>query len=221
MKIMRMRRTHLRRPALAALAAGWAWLAASGCGNVTAGGFTEVRVDVSGDAQSPAPSPEPSMQPAWPASGAPARSSHENQPEGEIEVDFRLTLISARGGAFPLGDDDIRVKVELDGSNEAEAVSELVPADRYTELQVAFTHIQVEVRGGLVINGTPIVGEVRVELEDPSLLVSRPLDLDAPDGSSVTMVVDLNTPAWLEALDPVTKTVDPAVFASLIDVVVR
>jgi len=200
-------------------------LAAGACGNVTAGGFTEVVVDVSGDV--PDPVPQATLLAAAPALDAsatsgPLPSSHDDaqDAEGEVEVDFTLALITESGGVVPLGQDDIRVKIDLQGVDEAEAVKELIPAWRYTGLRITFTHIKVEVSGGLVINGQPVIGEIRVELEGPDLVVTRTLDLDAIEGDTVTLLMDLNTRAWLEAVDPVTLTVDPAVFASLINLVV-
>ena len=71
-----------------------------------------------------------------------------------------------------------------------------------------------------MIDGVP-VNEVHVELEDLSLLVERPLDLDVTPGSSWELVVDLNTLAWLEAVDPLTGAVDELVFADLVNVAVR
>jgi len=204
----------------------WIWLLAVGsaaCGNVTAGGFAEVAVAVSGDATQSAPAPAP------PTTGGPQASllflspfpaAGENDPEGEIEVDFTLALVAASGGVVALGTDDLRVKVDLEGVNEAEVVRAMVPADRYSALRISFTKIHVDVSRGLVIGGQEIVGSVEVELEG-DLVVSRPLDLTATEGATVEMLVDLNTPAWLEALDPETLTVDPAVFANLIAVAVR
>jgi hypothetical protein len=54
-----------------------------------------------------------------------------------------------------------------------------------------------------------------------TLPVTRAIDLDIADGSSVELVVDLNAPAWLQAVDPLTGLVDESVFAALVDVAVR
>jgi hypothetical protein len=206
--------------ALACVAA-LALAAAAACGNLTAGGFTEVTVAVSGDAPDPVLGPAPLLAPS-PQSMPPLPTSHETEgAEGQIEIDFTLALVSESEDVVLLGEDDIRVKIDLQGLNEAEAVRELVPAARYVELRIAFTHIQVQVESGLVIDGEPVVGDIEVSIEDPELLVTRPLNLNATDGGSVEMVVDLNAQAWLAAVDPVTKTVDASVFAELVDLVVR
>jgi hypothetical protein len=178
---------------------------AAGCGNLTPGGFTgDATVVVSGDADTLGPLP----------------SSHENEAEGNVEVEFLVFLISESGAPLQLGDEEIRVKVDLRGRSEMDVIDrELIPAIRYTELRLIFTDIDAEV-SGLVIDGVEIM-EVRVELEDLSLLVARPIDLDVTSGNSVELLIDLNTPAWLQAVDPLTGTVDETVFQSLVNVVVR
>jgi hypothetical protein len=210
----------------AVAAATLAWASAA-CGNVTVGGFTEVTVDVSGNAPTAAPSPQPALLAGAaglstsPSAGPLPTSHEEEEAEGEVEVDFTLALLSESGDVVPLGRDDIRIKLDLQGVDEAEAVKELVPTAHYTELRITFTHIKVEVHAGLVIDGQEITGEIEVELEDPELVVGRPVDLEAIEGSRVELLVDLNTPAWLGAVDPATRTIDASVFAGLIDLVVR
>lgn len=201
-------------------------LAAAGCGNVTAGGFGEVTVDVSGDAGDPPAQPAILESTAALSTGSPSGplpTSHDDaeDAEGEVEIDFRPSLVSEAGEIVPLGSDDIRIKLDLQGVNRAEAVRELVPVGHYTELRLRFTHIQVEVSDGLIIDGQPVIGEIDVDLEDPELVVSRFLDIEAVEGGAVELLVDLNTPAWLAAVDPVTRTIDASVFAGLIDVVVQ
>ncbi len=67
----------------------------------------------------------------------------------------------------------------------------------------------------------PVVGEVRVEIEDLTLLVERAIDFEIRGGDLVEMVVDLNTPAWLQAVDPTTGLVDESFVQNLVAVVVR
>jgi hypothetical protein len=201
-------------------------LGATACGNLTAGGFGEATVVVSGDASEPAPAsqvtPQFSAQPTAEGPTRPYLSSHDGELVGDVEVEFALFLVAEDGDALRLGRDTIRVAVDLVGDTEADAVDrQRVPATRYTELRIVFTDIDVEVESGLIIDGIPIVGLVEVEIEDVTLLVTRQIDLDVDMEESVELVIDLNAPAWLEALDPLTLSVDEAVFASLIDVAVR
>ena len=195
-------------------------LMALGCGNVTVGGlYGDATVVVSGDADTLslatalAPLPSTSLLAVGPATA-------EGDVEGEVEVEFLAILVTESGATLQLGDGPTRVKVDLRGRNELDAVDrQIIPATLYTQLRLVFTDIDAEVQG-LVIDGNP-VPEVRVELEDISLLVSRPISIDVGPGDSVELVVDLNTPAWLSAVDPLTGTVDQAVFQELINVVAR
>ena len=67
----------------------------------------------------------------------------------------------------------------------------------------------------------PVVGEVRVELEDVGLVVTRPLNLDVGDGESVFLLIDLNANTWLQAVDPVLGVINEEVFANAVAVAVR
>ena len=66
----------------------------------------------------------------------------------------------------------------------------------------------------------PVVGEVRVELEDVALVVTRPLNLDCGDGESVVLLTDLNANTWLQAVDPVLGVINEEVFANAVAVAV-
>lgn len=211
---------HRRAARVSTLALATA-LAAGGCGNLTVGGFGEVTVAVASDASEPAPGPSAAPRMALlesVPSTSPARSSHEV--EGHVEADFMLFLVSEGGAPLRLGTDMIEVRVELGALGELDAVdAQPVPATRYRELQIVFTDIRAEVQG-LVVGGVE-VPEVRVELDDVSLLVTRPINVDVPDGGAVELLVDLNALAWIQAVDPVLLTVDEQVFADLVSVVVR
>jgi hypothetical protein len=185
---------------------------------LTPGGFSPVTVDVSGDAEDPAPA---SGTPAMTAAGAPAAASGDDAPDGELRAEFDLFLVSQDDRVTALNQDVVRVRVDLQGRQEIEAVERLVEATTYTELRIVFREIRAEVGSGLVIDGIPVIGEVRVELDDPSLEVSRPLDLTLTEGERADLLVDMNAAAWLQAVDPLTRVVDPTAFAAVIDVVVR
>lgn len=199
-------------------------LAAGACGNLTPGGIIvgEATVAVTGDV----PPPIPTSQASLVAGGAPvAPTSHEevdeaDEAEGQVHVRFLVSLVSESGSETRLGDEEIEVQVDLQGADEPPVVTQLIPAVRYTELRLVFTEVKAELDLGSVINGQPVEGEVRVELEDVSLLVTRPIDLDVTLGQQVRLVVDLNAPAWLTAVDPVLLTIDETVFASLINVLI-
>ena len=210
---------------LATAGSALAVLVVAACGNLTPGGLTgDVTVSVTGDADTLSAAlvaAQPALAPvtlAGPSqSSGPSQSAEEA--EGELQVEFQAFLVSESGGSVQLGD-ELQVQVDLRGRTEADdIVAQKVPALRYTELRLVFTKIHAEVEG-LVID-TVQVTEVDVELEGLSLEVPVPLDLDVRDGDVVDLVVDLNSLAWLAAVDPLTGAVDETVFADLVRVVIR
>ena len=195
------------------------------CGNVTPGGFSRVGVDVTGDAEEPAPAAEPQMSVAGDGTEAisaasPTLAIGDDLPRGEVRVRFALSLVDQDGAVTTL-DDDVRVRVDLEGRDEADAAEAIVVAATYTEMRIVFTEIRAEIESGLIVDGIPILGEIRVELQDVSLEVSRPVAITLGEGARADLLIDLNAPAWVAAVDPITRTVDPTVFASLIAVVER
>jgi hypothetical protein len=190
----------------------------AGCGNLTAGGLTgEATVIVSGDAPDLLSAVGRSL-----AQRAPVLSSaSEDELEGRIEVEFLVFLEAANGSSVALSDDEIRARVDMRGRQDADVVTRIVPATLYTELRIVFTEIKAEVDSGLVIDGVTVLGEIKVELDDPTLTVSRALDLDVPDGGSVELLIDLNATAWLGSADPDLRTVAEDIFGSAVSVVGR
>jgi len=159
-----------------------------------------------------------SLAASVPSEGA-APAVSEDDVEGHIEVKFALALADESGNVVQLGDDELQVNVDLRGDFEAEAVDrQLIPATRYVELRVVFDEIEIEVQG-LVIDGVPIP-DVDIDIDDPTLVVTRVLDLEVPERRAVELLIDLNALAWLDLVDPLTGLVDGAVFASLVDVAV-
>jgi hypothetical protein len=217
----------MTRRLLATAGSMFAVVAAAACGNLTPGGLTgKVTVAVSGDADTltaaaqvaPTFTSMPVLLGAPSAGSGPSASPEEA--EGQLQVKFRAFLVSESGGAVQLGDDELQVQVELRGRTEADVVdAQIIPALLYTEFRLVFSEIKAEVEG-LVIDGEPVT-EVHVELQDLSLEVSVPLDLRVEDGDMVDLVIDLNSLAWLAAVDPLTGAVDETVFAGLVNVEIR
>lgn len=203
------------------------------CGNLTAGGIGEASVAMSGDAPDDTTAPQTAVV-ASPADGgsSPAISAEPwggplttdhldgDEPEGEVEAELSVFLMSADGDLIALTEGDVRVRVDLRGAEEPEIGSRTVSAATYTTLRMVFTDIDVEVDSGVVIDGVPIVGPVDVEIEDV-LTVDRTIAVEIADGERVDLLIDLNSEAWLQAVDPVTSTVDAQVFADLVTVLVR
>ena len=200
-------------------------IGAAGCGNFTAGGIEsgEARVTLSGDAPSPTPSirSAPTVDPGMAAVSQPFPSDHDDQPEGEVEAEFRMYLVRDNGGLVELTDSDVRVRVDLEGIEEPQVANRVVDAAVYTDFRVVFPAIEAEVDAGLVINGVPVTGPIDVDLEGPDLIIDRPLSVALGNEEVVEILVDLNAADWLQAVDPVAGTVSATAFASFIEVTVR
>ena len=205
------------RPTVAVLAlfATMTFSLSSACGNLTAGGFGEIDVTVSGDAPDAGNSQTP------PPSYYGASSNDSDTPEGEMEAEFTVSLLNAGGSEIALSAEPLRVRLDVEGRREADALRATVAADDYTALRINFTDFEIEIEDGLIINGEPIVGDVEVELEDGNLLVERPLSLTVQDGDLVELLIDLNTATWLAALDPDLRTVAETIVANAISIVIR
>jgi hypothetical protein len=202
-------------------------VAAAGCGNLTMGGFGEAVVVVSGDSpDSVVAAPAavvggPSFARVSDAGKAPARADGEEHPEGQLEATIRLYVVSQAGAAVPLSDDEVEIRLDLGGVEQDETLPQQIPADVYTDLRIVFLEIEVQVDAGLVIGGDTITGPIDIEMETDSLVVDRPLALDIADQERAEIFVDLNAASWLQAVDPLTLSVDANDFAGLIAVVVR
>ncbi len=192
----------------------------AGCGNLTAGGLTgEATVTVSGDAAD-APVAAPQRLVGLSATGPWTVSS--DIPEGQIEADFFVSLITNDGIPISLSDDPIQIRLDVQGQQEIDAVDRrTIPATLYSGIRMVFTDIRVEVSSGLIINGDTVKGEVRVELKDTALIVNRPLTVNIREGDSVFILMDLNANTWLQAVDPVLGTISEDAFGAAVTVGVR
>lgn len=196
----------------------------SSCGSLTAGGVGEVTVTLTGDDPATAMSLTTlTARPGYSQAAVVARSDHDDDdPEGQLEADFELYLEAESGARIHLTPNgQIEVKVDLEGVETEEVVSQVVGAARYTGLEMVFVKIEAEVDAGLIINGVPFTGAVEVDLEDDELTVTRALDLTIEADATVFLDIDLNAADWLQALDPVSATIAAQAFADLVTVTVR
>jgi hypothetical protein len=199
-------------------------LAVAACGNLTAGGVGEAVVVVSGD--SPEALASSRIDPTtltWSASRVegPARAEGDDDPKGRIEAEMLLYLVSESGGEVRITDDEFEVSVDLGGVEQDETVPKQIPTDTYTGLRIVFLQIEVRVDAGLVIGGVPVTGPIDIDLETDSLSVLKAVPLQLDDAERAEILVDLNAASWLQAVDPTMSSVDAAVFADLIAVVLR
>jgi hypothetical protein len=185
-------------------------LTGAGCGNLTAGGAQgEASVVVSGDEPEPAPQPAAVSAPTHPARASP------DDPVGELQAAFSVYLVSDGGAPVRLGG-PLAADVAIDGSTEAEVVTrQSIDVGHYGEIRLVFTNVTAN-----VISGLPVLGELSVDL-GTELTVTRPIDVDIVEGEEDVLVADLNAAAWLLTANPITRTIDGAVFAALVEVGVR
>lgn len=187
-------------------------LMSAACGNLTAGGVGEASVSMSGDASEDGASPQMAIM------SGPAATDHlDDDPEGEVEADLSVFLVAADGELVPITDGEVRVRVDLQGVEQPEIGTQMVGATTYTGLRIVFTEIEAEVDAGLIIGGVPVTGPIDVEIEGV-LTIDRPIEVEIADGERVELLIDLNADSWLQAVDPVTLTVDAQVFADLVSV---
>ena len=204
-----------------------ALLAGAACGNLTMGGFGEAVVVVSGDAPDTLVSTPNALVPqvarirAEPAGGWEPASGEDDEPEGQLEAEMRLFLISEGGARVSLSDDELEVRVDLQGVEQDETLPQEVPADSYDRLQIVFLQIEAQVDAGLVIGGDTITGPIDIDIEGDSLIVEKPLILRVDEGARTEIFIDLNAASWLQAVDPATLTVSAETFATLITIEAR
>ena len=184
-------------------------IAATGCGNLTGGGFADMTLSASGDEEEPSPAPSAA------SASAPARSSHVTA-VGLVDARFSAYLTNDTGETVRIGNDELRALRAIDGTDAGVVKVQVVPEDRYTELRLVFSSVTATVFSGL-----PIIGDVTVSIANDRLEVTTPLDLNLREGDDEELAIDLNATAWLLAADPVTLAIDPAVFAALVEVELR
>ncbi len=189
------------------------------CGNLTAGGGTATAsLTVSGDAFDGIAA----LQSVVGLDLAPPSRMSSETPDGEVRADFFIFLETADGSSTSLSEDQIQVRLDVQGRQEVDAVDSMViPAAHYTQIRIVFTDIRVDVKDGLFIDGDTVLGEVRVELKDTALAVTRPLNVDIRDGESVFLLMDLNANTWLQAVDPLLRVIDEAAFGDAVSVAVQ
>jgi hypothetical protein len=196
-----------------------AFLAA--CGNLTAGGFGEAQVYGSGDAdESPAPVPPPAPAPSYAGAAGPLPAG-AGLVEGSLQARLDLALIDDDGSVIALTSGVIDAQLDLDGSQTPLLVERLVPAARYSAIRVRFSEVSATVLSGLVIGGIPYVGPVTVDIGASPFEVQIPVAFELARGGEVRLLLDLNSDAWLLALNVLTQVVTAVDFGASIDVTVR
>ncbi len=194
-----------------------------GCGNLTAGGFSEVSVEVVGDSDNAAsvagPVSSGPAAPGWggegsdaPASTGPAASAFQ----GEVTVDLRVFVRSREGSWHELTQGRQIAQVDAAGQLAEEIARSTPPAGRYDRVRVEFFRVEARVTSAPPGQGIPGDGTVEIDFEgEPSILVERPVQLEI-DGADRRVRIDLRSQVWLRAA--VLPRVPPSTFRNAVRV---
>lgn len=184
-------------------------LLASGCGReVVVGGQKEVETKAVGDG-----TPDGSSSLA-PAGGGRFSTATAVVPQGTLTFVSTVSLVAEDGRVFPLTDAPQTTRVRVEGTDRATVSVKQVPADlRYTRARVAFRRVSADVTAGLLVGGISVAGTVEVGIAaGDSVVVERAVSITDPDRARETLLVDLNTSAWITRLG----VVPAATFASAV-----
>jgi len=184
-------------------------ITAGGCGgNLTSGGLAEVEVFVAGDdvpdgAQgAPAGAAHPDPPTMWAAADAVAVSQDFSTPnsrvQGTVTAGLQLFLLGPNREWVEVTDGPQEITVDLRSSGENRLARRSVSAGRYIRVRTVLRRVEAQVLGGLVIDGLPFLGPVRVELgSGEGLILEEPTFLELREGEEERLVVALNSQLWL------------------------
>jgi hypothetical protein len=192
-------RRSIRRLAATVALAG----ALGGCGNVTSGGVGEVEVVLAPDEATDLVSSTSALM-ASVLSGAPGDSI-----EGTLTAHVRSFARRPDGTFEELTDGVQVVTVALGERDPVEIARREMSAGRYEAVRTFFGRIEVEVTGGLVVDGVPVEGTVTVDLDSVGTLSVVDLTpFEVWEGSSTVIALEMQARLWLRLVDAVTHRVD-------------
>lgn len=180
-----------------ALAGAVLALVLAGCGNLTAGGFGEVRADMVGDgggdsfvAESALPGIQPATQGANHGGGA---------FQGEVTAEVQLLVRDASGAWVEVTDGRRTVELDARGDTPVPFAAATLPEGGLDRVRVVFHRIEVLVLGGPPGLGPPVGERVEVDFGGaPTLEVERPLAARVGD-DPLGLRVNLRSGVWLRA----------------------
>lgn len=224
--ITRPRRTRRSRgprfaAAVALALAAVLALGAAGCGNLTAGGASEVSVEVASDETE-----VPTVAGSFTGSDGLGRSTAGAPPvglggplEGTLSVTFALRLINSEGEEVDVTDGPQTVTLDLAAGTRAEVARSSVPAGEYDRVAVAFVAVGAEITDSPGQSQFP--SQVEVDLSDGPLVVERPQAFTLSPDDRITLVLDLRSGTWLHAADPSDGRVARGILQNAVRVVIE
>lgn len=183
------------RPHLLAYLAAGILLAGTltGCGNLTAGGASEVEVVAASDEGAV-------FSTADSEAGAASMAPQVDPITGDLSLTLEVVLVDEEGGSVQLTPGFEDVEMDLAAGTRADvAVAEISPGE-YETAVVRFT--RVEANNVSLPGSASFPSQIVVDLSDGTLEVERPVSLSLGDDDRVRLVVDLRSGIWIVAADP-------------------
>jgi hypothetical protein len=148
-------------------------------------------------------------------------TSADGQTEGTVEFRARVYVrssVNASQWVEVTNQAAQRVRVDASGRQGATTFATAqVDAHSYNRVRVVFEEVKADVTGGIRIGTGLLTGEIRVDLGGSGeTVVERNIDVTLSEGTSATLVIDLNTDAWLSRADAQSRTVSRAEFESAV-----
>lgn len=182
-------------------------LITGGCGNVTSGGFGDVEVVLSSDEVEDLQEAATGMVLA--EVGLPSTTSHGSNIQGTLTVRVRSFARRGPGDFVELTDGVQEVTVSLSDPEPVEIARRSLPAGSYDAVRTFFGRIEADVTGGLIIDGDPVIGTVRVDLgEDGSLSVVTVTGFEVWADAPAVVAIEMQSGIWLRLVDAVLGSVD-------------
>ncbi len=193
----------------------------AGCGNLTAGGASDVSLEVASDETAiPTVGARSTASPSPESSGGEAPPTGSFSPlEGTISVTFSLRLIDDEGQEVEITDGTQSATLDMGAGTRVEVARTSVQAGDYELAQVTFLAMGAEITDSPGQSQFP--AEVEVDLSDGPLVVERPQALTLTPDDQVTLVLDLRSGTWLQAADPSDGRVARGIVQNAIRIVVE
>ena len=197
MKHGRMRNEPLSQAARGVASAAILGLAVAACGELTAGGLGEATVLVTGGVASD----DGGASAAVVAGGA--------EVVGTVTATLQVFVGNAGTRFVELTDGPRSVTVDIRGELEEELATRAVDVDDFTRVRLVYQQVTAVVESGLVVDGRPLTGPVRVRFgTDQARTAEQDAVFQVRDDRTSVMIIGLNAAAWLQAADEATREVD-------------
>jgi hypothetical protein len=142
-------------------------------------------------------------------------------PLGTLTFEAAASLIDETGAEIPIAGQTV-VQLRIETPDSARFAQRRVRPVEYLVLRLRFTRVDAFIEAGLIIDGIPRPGPLRIAIPvGASLVVDVPVELTVPQRARELIVVDLNASVWMPTIEFLTGTASPAAFAQAIRVRVR